>query len=960
MNTTLFSHTPKVTVVDNRGLTVRELQFYRHPDTPDITCERITGHRYDTRGFLAQSIDPRLYALRQSDASVQPNSVYLTSLLGNVLRTDSVDAGISLVLNDAAGRPALAVTAVGTDDSVTRTWQYEDANLPGRLLAITEQKAGSNAHIMERLVWAGHTQAETALNLAGQRVRHYDTAGLHSTDSLALTGTPLAYTRQLLPDGMDAHWQGDDESIWDTPLAPERFTTLSTADATGSLLTTTDAKGNAQQLGYDVTGLLKRSWLTLKGGTAQVVVTSVEYSAAGQKLREEHGNGVVTTYLYEPQTQRLVGMKTQRPAGHAAGARVLQDLCYTYDPVGNVLRIGNDAEATRFWRNQKVVPENTYTYDSLYQLVSATGREMANMVRQRTVAQPAMAPIPSDDSAFIAYIRTYTCDTGGNLTQIRHSAPATGNNYTTRLTVSGRSNRAVLGTLAPRPADVDALFTTSGQQKKFQPGQNLVWTPRRELLKVTPVARDGQASDEETYRYAAQSHRIVKTSTQQTRGGRHTQRTLYLPGLELRSTTYGAVEKRSLQVIAMTQGGGVQVRVLHWESGKPDAISNDQVRYSYDNLVGSSSLEVDAEGNLISHEEYYPYGGTAVWTARNQTEAEYKTIRYSGKERDATGLYYYGYRYYQPWAGRWLSSDPAGTLDGLNLFSMCRNNPITWKDRDGLNSTNTMPPPPPPPPPMPGAGAPPPPSMIGAGAPPPPMMVMASTSTPPKKWTIKEDPALHKQQGGEYPYYSSFTITLQKLNIGHYNSITDIDEFVEAWRRTGQEIKPPATQIDAEKAREIQTTLSNIDAQWPGYRSADVKETFRGDSKAVADSYPWLAEFIDKHDDSTARISQDVDFTVRSPTIMSTAKDPGLGYVSGKSILWHFELEKGHAGVSEGLYAAEGEVTFPLYNAVKITSLQHLPTGSSYLNDKQRFGDSHRYVINAKILPRDTTSTTYR
>nr|WP_254867002.1 RHS repeat-associated core domain-containing protein [Salmonella enterica] len=29
-------------------------------------------------------------------------------------------------------------------------------------------------------------------------------------------------------------------------------------------------------------------------------------------------------------------------------------------------------------------------------------------------------------------------------------------------------------------------------------------------------------------------------------------------------------------------------------------------------------------------------------------------------------MYYYGYRYYQPWAGRWTSADPAGAVDGLN------------------------------------------------------------------------------------------------------------------------------------------------------------------------------------------------------------------------------------------------------------------------------------------------------
>ncbi|HFK5777967.1 TPA: RHS repeat-associated core domain-containing protein, partial [Enterobacter ludwigii] len=36
---------------------------------------------------------------------------------------------------------------------------------------------------------------------------------------------------------------------------------------------------------------------------------------------------------------------------------------------------------------------------------------------------------------------------------------------------------------------------------------------------------------------------------------------------------------------------------------------------------------------------------------------------------------------------RWLSADPARTVDGLNLFRMCRNNPVTLTDSSGLIST---------------------------------------------------------------------------------------------------------------------------------------------------------------------------------------------------------------------------------------------------------------------------------
>ncbi|EGH49324.1 insecticidal toxin protein, partial [Pseudomonas syringae pv. pisi str. 1704B] len=51
---------------------------------------------------------------------------------------------------------------------------------------------------------------------------------------------------------------------------------------------------------------------------------------------------------------------------------------------------------------------------------------------------------------------------------------------------------------------------------------------------------------------------------------------------------------------------------------------------------------------------------TAWWAARSAVEAKYKTVRYSGKERDTSGLYYYGLRYYAPWLQRWINPDPAG------------------------------------------------------------------------------------------------------------------------------------------------------------------------------------------------------------------------------------------------------------------------------------------------------------
>lgn len=672
----VYAKTPNVTVVDNRGLTVRELAW-RRTAADSLTELLITRHHYSAGGHLTESMDPRLGAARQHDPSVKANFTWRHDLTGNALHTDSVDAGTSLSLHDIEGRPLREVSG----NSVTRRYGYEASTLPGRLLYVAEQLPGEEEQILERLIWADPTEQDA--NLVGTAKWHYDTAGLGETKAISLTSAALYSTRRLLTDGTDPDWSGDSQSAWQATLGPETYAVQSVHDATGNLIIQTDAGGHAQRLAYDIAGQLKHSHLTLQGGQERTVVRALDYSAAGQKLREEHGNGVVTEYCYEPETQRLLSIRTVRPEG--GKETVLQDLRYTYDPVGNVLNVRNDAEKKSFfWRNQKVEPKNTYTYDSLYQLVKATGRELANIGKQSITLPKAQVPLP-DDTVYAAYTRSYTYDTSGNLTRIRHDAPASSSSpYALGITVSSRSNRAVMQDLTDNPDEVEALFDAAGNQRYLQKGQPLTWNGRNELRQVIQIQRETeQNSDREWYRYGSGSSRVLKVSEV----GNRQQRVVYLPGLEQRTTLTNGKVSEDLQVITVGEAGRAQVRVLHWQSGKPDGVANDQLRYSYDNLIGSSQLELGPAGAIINKEEYYPYGGTAVWAARSTVEADYKTIRYSGKERDATGLYYYGYRYYQPWVARWLKPDPTGTVDGLNVYRMVRGNPVTMNDRDGSVSS---------------------------------------------------------------------------------------------------------------------------------------------------------------------------------------------------------------------------------------------------------------------------------
>jgi len=111
------------------------------------------------------------------------------------------------------------------------------------------------------------------------------------------------------------------------------------------------------------------------------------------------------------------------------------------------------------------------------------------------------------------------------------------------------------------------------------------------------------------------------------------------------------------------------------------------IRYQFGNHLGSASLELDDSGQIISYEEYYPYGSTSYQAGRSAAEVSLKRYRYTGMERDEeTGFTYHGARYYAPWLGRWVSCDQAGIVDGLNLYSYVVNNPIRLIDPNGLQS----------------------------------------------------------------------------------------------------------------------------------------------------------------------------------------------------------------------------------------------------------------------------------
>jgi len=436
-------------------------------------------------------------------------------------------------------------------------------------------------------------------------------------------------------------------------------------------------------------------------------ITAVDTNARGQRIRVAFGNGTETVYDYDPNTYRMVQLTTSRPASFAVDQQTVQDLLYFYDPVGNITRIRDDADTQNvvFFANQRVEPSNDYTYDPLYRLVIAQGREHLGQTGgapsppQQVTNDDSFRmalPQPGDGNAMGNYTESYVYDHAGNISSMLHQANsgswALGYNYAEAswIATGELGNRLSATTLPGDSAtgQFSAKYTydAHGNMTTMPHLQQMVWDADDRLLSTTRQAVNGGTPATTYYEYNSGSERVRKATDMAAAAGvtavRKNER-VYLGAVEVyrEFASDGTISlmRETLHVVA----GAQAVAMIETRTAGSDPAPQQQVRYQHGNHLGSAALELDDAANIVSYEEYYPYGSTSYQAVASQTDLP-KRYRFTGKERDEENdLNYHGARYYAPWLGRWTSCDPVGLKGGPNLYAYGAGNPIRMKDPTG-------------------------------------------------------------------------------------------------------------------------------------------------------------------------------------------------------------------------------------------------------------------------------------
>lgn len=656
------------------------------------------------------------------DAIVQANDLqgrlvmsYDYDMLRSRVHQESMEAGQRWVLNDVMGK---AIRSWDSRGHNFRT-EYDALRRPsGSFVSGTEPdhsdpRTLAGEMLYEKIVYGEGLANDEGLNLRTRMFQHYDMAGVVTNKGLnAVTsqeqafdfkGNPLFTSRSLVAD-----YKGLPN--WSAPVpTPESFTSSTQYDALNRPTALTMPDRSVVRPVYNEANLLENVSVNLRGAaTGTPFVSNIDYNAKGQRVLIEYGNNTRTTYSYDPNTFRLQRLITTR-LGAPENQQIVQDLSYAYDPTGNISHIQDNADIqnTVFFRNRRVEPSTDYVYDAIYRLVQATGREQLGLGGGAPLLPLATSyndvprvnlPHPGDGNAMGTYSEKYRYDAVGNFLSMIHrgtspSNPGWTRSYTydeTSLLEAGKvSNRLTSTAISGRqPLNEQYAYDAHGNMTSMPHLQVMQWDFKDELLMTQRQAvnnddqEGAQHQGERTYYvYDAGGQRMRKTT--ESSAGIKIKERFYLGSFELyrEYDTQGAVtlaretlhlmdDKNRVALIEMNITGGLSGSAL--------------TRYQFDNHLGTTCLELDEAADLISYEEYYPYGSTSYQAGRIVGEVNQKRYRNTGKERDEeTEFYYHGARYFPPWLGRWVSCDPEGPSESANSYIYVGNNPPRYRDPNG-------------------------------------------------------------------------------------------------------------------------------------------------------------------------------------------------------------------------------------------------------------------------------------
>ena len=664
------------------------------------------------RGFVRRvSFNAQGYHL--TDTAALGTSVERTTTLtretGTQLVTSVVD-GLNReteFVYDANGRVTSVTRLAGTSDAVTTTFTYEPAYQQiasttdplNHTTTFTYDYEGRLTAVADPL----NHQTTFTYNTAGQPLTVTNalnktiTFGYSAGDLISVT-TPLGHVTTLFTDGAgrilrttNAGGRAAGTQYGPLDLATKVVDGLGsetsfTYDPNGNLLTLTDARGKVttwtyddmdrvatrtdpltrqESFTYDLNGNLK-TWTDRKGQ-----VTSYTYDALDRQTFVGFGTtGAPPTYASSITTTFDAGDRATSIVDSGAGTisrtfDLLDRLTEEVTPEGTI-DYSYDAASRRATMQPAGQTSVSYSYDNANRLTAITQGTASVSIGYDNADRRTSLTLPNgilvehgydDDSQLTGLTYRLSGTTLGNLTYAYDTSGQ-------RTSVGGsyaRSNLPQALTSATYD-DANEIATWAGTSFTYDNNGNLTsdgsrsytWNARNEL---TGLSGGVSAS----FEYDGLGRRRSRTV------GSNAKQYLYDGVNPVQELIAGTA------VANLLLGFGVDEYFTRSDASGTTNYLTD--------ALGSSIALANGSGSVQTEYTYEPFG--SVTTSGSTTG---NTFAFTGREADATGLYFHRARYYDPRLQRFISGDPLSFVGGdANLYAYAWNGPTTWTDRLGLS-----------------------------------------------------------------------------------------------------------------------------------------------------------------------------------------------------------------------------------------------------------------------------------
>ncbi|MDP2323879.1 MAG: RHS repeat-associated core domain-containing protein, partial [Gammaproteobacteria bacterium] len=681
---------------------------------------RVTESQYDERNRPVAVYAPPVWdALGQT--FVRPSTQTTYDALGQVHTVTDPQGNVTTKHYDRAGRnwrvEAPAVWSAQSSVRPTTLTQFDPGGLALTLTNPLGQTVTNSYDPHGRLITTVDAVGIVntfAYDAAGNRTSVKD--GKNQTTTFGYDGFNRL-TSQTFANGDTTTF------VYDTvrklsQTSPRGITTTYTYDVRDRV-TATNAPGISRQHQYDTAGRLLSVTEVAAGvstpGAANVsyiydalgrvlsetsrgLTHSYSYDLAGNRIQASYGTGRVVTTAYDAlnRPESIVESNRATRYGYDLGGRAVilmagngQVTSNSYDALGRL------KERTLF-RNQSmgeadVMARFSWEHDLLgnvhAQHESWPGEPTRPGTRTTSMAYDAnnrlIGETITDPSAGGVTATTYAYDAANN----RSSKQVTGGtepglwsyiyNAANQLTSWQKS---LEGTAAKTAAlTYDAAGNRTAQSVttlNLEPetlNTQYTWDAQDRLATVTMPG--GAVHD---YEYDYRTRRIETTRS----GGilpPSSTAIVFAGGLSLAEWEFPDLEPETLNsetpsvqyVRGPDMGGGV--------GGMLYSLRGGTTKYSLSNGRGDIVAQADQGANLTWTASYEAYGKRTKETGTNADKQ-----RANSKDEDPTGLLNEGFRYRDIETGVWLSRDPAGFVDGPNLYAYVMQNPWTGFDPDGL------------------------------------------------------------------------------------------------------------------------------------------------------------------------------------------------------------------------------------------------------------------------------------